>query len=186
MIKLLNRKYFFLFIFLILLFVSVICYMRAPSNTVISIPKYSASESAKTLFTLENYPGPYLTFSYPSAFILDQITELESGFLSKVVLNSRDFYAKRMIVTLVNVSAATIDEIPAVQYRRLPESGYEESVSTHNNLSWLIFLRKAETYEQIAFFLQDQLLYTIAFTSSLNAPHLDEDLLTVLDSLSKL
>lgn len=190
MTKFFNRKYFFLFsLFALLLFLIIffIRYINQPSTSKILPANITNSEVAK-ITEPQIYPGPYVTFTYPSDLILDQITEIDSGLLTKIILNSRDLHAKRIVATLATVSASTIDlsSIPAVSFRRLPDSDYLETNLELDNFTWTVFEKKSDLHEQTAFTIADGVVYTFAYTSSINAPGIATDLLTVLKSLEKL
>lgn len=131
------------------------------------------------------YRGKYISFQYPNSYYLQTKESSSSAVLEKVILLGSETSLRKLAVTATKIiNTDSLEEISGVQARRLKPKTYQEKPLDVFGKYGILFEKKEGGYEKTAFFLEDQILFTIALTSVNRDNDLDTDFDLILKGLT--
>lgn len=142
-------------------------------------------EEEKKTEGYSTYSGKRLSFQYPNSYELKTNESTTSGILEKAVLLGTGVSSKKLAITAVETpNGNSLDDVSGVQMRRLNPKKYQEKTLDLPGKKGILFEKKDGSFEKTAFFLKDQILYTIALTSVNMDSALDADFAFILKELT--
>ena len=132
----------------------------------------------------DTYRGKYISFQYPNSYDIRTNESSSSGILEKIILLDSGISLSKLTATVTEMAnISSLDEISGVAARRLKPDTYQEKTFDISGNEGILFEKKKSGYEKTVFSLADQILITIALTSTNKDNNLDADFDFVLKEL---
>ena len=143
-------------------------------------------EEEKKTEGYSTYSGKRLSFRYPNSYELKTKESSSSAVLEQVILLGSGITPRKLTVMATKMinAADSLEEVSGVQVRRLKPKTYQEKTLDLPGKKGILFEKKEGGYEKTAFFLEKQILLTIALTSVNRDSALDTDFDFILKELT--
>lgn len=134
------------------------------------------------------YSGKYISFRYPNSYELKTNESSSSAVSEQVILLGSGITPRKLTVMATKMinTADSLEEVSGVAARRLKPKTYQEKPLDFSGKKGILFEKKEGGFEKTAFFLEDQILVTIALTSANRDSALDTDFDFILKELTLL
>ncbi|MBI5621084.1 hypothetical protein HY949_04840 [Candidatus Gottesmanbacteria bacterium] len=133
-----------------------------------------ASDQATGIVGSSTYAGKYFSLSYPNTLAIKNQSASESGILEKMILLDTGSTAQKVVATATRLPGIdSLDDVSAVQVRRLNPKRYSEQAASMSGTWGVRFDKKQNGYEAIVLVLKQQILYVLALTAPSLDPKLD-------------
>lgn len=168
--------------FIIFVIVGTIKWVNGPSKGVII--KHEPDTRASVV--IENndythYDGKLISFDYKPGYS-EQKEENNIPGADRVILFGASGSSNRITVVATQSATLSLDEVSAVQMRRVKKELYNEATVQIDGSPALLFKKKDE-FERVALVLKDSKILTVSMMASSNDSELDNEYTTMINSI---
>ena len=159
-------------------------WMNQPSVGAITSKNPSSKESSNETGTSFRYQGKYVTFSYPDQYIpYPALSDVKSPLLEQVLFSTAGIEGRKISVVVQDNTSYTLDEYPSVRMRILEKELYQKENLMRGERNFTLFTKTSSVFEVGAFWLEENVVFSIVFSSPIRLQGLRDELLTLLDTL---